>query len=80
MGVKARKISDNFFPEKLAATASGCIGKDIQTLLLEKVSKTKEFLEKFQTAIDPLVHCCTPSLCWLEAETGYRVATPYMRQ
>ena len=28
----------------------------------------------------PLVHCCTPSLCWLEAETGYRVGTPYMRQ
>ena len=28
----------------------------------------------------PLVHCCTPSLCWLEAETGDRVGTPYMRQ
>ena len=25
-----------------------------------------------------LVHCCTLSLCYLGAETGYRVATPYM--
>ena len=25
-----------------------------------------------------LVHCCTLSLCYLGAATGYRVATPYM--
>ena len=24
-----------------------------------------------------IVHCCTMSLCYLGAETGYRVATPY---
>ena len=27
----------------------------------------------------PLVHCCTLSLCYLGAETGYRVGTPYSR-
>ena len=26
-----------------------------------------------------VVHCCTPSLCYLGGETGYRVATPYRR-
>ena len=26
-----------------------------------------------------VVHCCTLSLCYLGAETGYRVATPYSR-
>ena len=26
-----------------------------------------------------IVHCCTPSLCILGAETGYRVGTPFSR-
>ena len=26
-----------------------------------------------------VVHCCTLSLCYLGAETGYRVGTPYGR-
>ena len=41
------------------------------------MSQTLPWCEPVPPAI---VHCCTPSLCWLEAETGYRVGTPYMRQ
>ena len=33
--------------------------------------------EGFQVVL-VLVHCCTLSLCYFGAETGYRVATPYM--
>ena len=35
--------------------------------------------KKRNSSSRPLVHCCPLSLWYLDAETGYRVATPYTR-
>ena len=36
-------------------------------------------INKYGRDSPPLVHCCTLFLCYLDAEIGYRVVTPYRR-
>ena len=54
-------------------------GRRSQKTFFSKIPSKFQFQRHGKCAASDLVHCCTLSLCYLGAETGYRVATPYRR-